>query len=78
MSTATNLKVLIMSQFSDLKTKLQHAMQLIKVEDPTTKTALFPNAVKAVVNAHGRFYGLRSKYHGNGNLRTPMTASVYG
>jgi hypothetical protein len=37
---------------------------------------MFPDALYHVVNAHGRFYGLRSKYDGSGNLRQPMRATL--
>ncbi len=29
-----------------------------------------------IVNAHGKFYGLRSKYDGNGKKRAPLKAKV--
>jgi len=45
-------------KFSDLQAKLNPFLE--------------PEARKAIVNAYGRFYGLRSKYDGRGNLRTPL------
>lgn len=65
------------SKFSDLNVKIQHAQSLQNQVDFTTKIPLYPNAVAAVVNAHAKFYGLRSKYDGRGNLRTPLTAATF-
>ena len=67
-------------KFSDVKAKLQHANYLnslyhtVGQGEGAFQVQTYPNAVKAVVNVHGRFYGLRSKYDGRGNLRTPFKA----
>lgn len=61
-------------KFNNLEAKLQHAKALTAYIDPLTKTCPYPKAMDHVVNAHGKFYGLRSKYDGNGNLRMPIKA----
>jgi hypothetical protein len=62
--------------FNDINAKLQTAKQLESIQHPVSKIPLYPNAISHVINAHGRFYGLRSKYDGNGNLRQPMKATL--
>lgn len=62
-----------MQRFSDIESKVQSAYAMQTV-NPVTKIMQNPNAVNAVINAHGKFYGLRSKYDGRGNLRTPLKA----
>ena len=46
--------------------------------DPHTRAiaidASVNRAQRAVINAHGKFYGLRSKYDGRGNKREPLKA----
>lgn len=61
--------------FSDLTVKMNHAQNFQKMADHLNMP-MFPNALSHVVNAHGRFYGLRSKYDGSGNLRQPMRATL--
>lgn len=67
-------------KFSDVKAKLEHANYLnslyhtVGQGEGAFQVQSYPNAVKAVINAHGRFYGLRSKYDGRGNKRTPFKA----
>lgn len=63
------------TQFSDLTTKLQHAKQLESIVVENIQQ--YPNAINHVVNTHGRFYGLRSKYDGSGKLRQPMKATLH-
>jgi hypothetical protein len=64
------------SKFSDLDAKVKTARSL-QFTDPVTRTVQNGNAVAAVINAHAKFYGLRSKYDGKGNPRTPLTAATY-
>ena len=70
-------KKLITYNFSDLTTKIKHAQDLQQMVNPETKLPLYPEAVNSVINAHGKFYGLRSKYDGRGNLREPVKASIH-
>lgn len=63
-------------RFNDFDLKLHQARQLESIKNPVTQIPLYPNAVNHVINAHGKFYGLRSKYDGNGNLRQPMKATI--
>lgn len=70
-------KKLVTYNFSDLTTKIQHAQTLQQHVDPSTKMPLYPEAVNSVINAHGKFYGLRSKYDGRGNLREPVKGSIH-
>jgi hypothetical protein len=65
------------SKFSDLDAKVKTARSLQSQVDFITKVPLYPNAAAAVINSHAKFYGLRSKYDGRGNLRTPLTAATY-
>lgn len=74
-----NPKTLVTLRFSDLKQKLDLISQQMNAQFyPLTEHAVKLQAVKiaheACINAHGRFYGLRSKYDGRGNLRTPVKA----
>jgi hypothetical protein len=72
--------------FSDLSAKLAdaqnvatlYANQVAVASEPVARAA-FVNATvnkacRTVINAHGKFYGLRSKYDGRGNKREPLTA----
>lgn len=62
-----------MKKFSDLKEKLDLVPQLFDL--PTSdRPQLIANARRRIINAHGKFYGLRSKYDGNGKLREPLKA----
>lgn len=70
-------KKLVTYAFFDLSTKIQHAQSLQNQVDFITKVPLYPEAVNSVINAHGKFYGLRSKYDGRGNLREPVKASIH-
>lgn len=70
-------KKLVTYSFSDLTTKLKHAQDLQQQVDFITKVPLYPNAANSVINAHGKFYGLRSKYDGRGRLREPLKASIH-
>lgn len=70
-------KTLISYNFSDLTTKVKHAQNLQQMVNPETKLPLYPEAVNSVINAHGKFYGLRSKYDGRGNPRDPVKASIH-
>lgn len=63
-------------RFNDLTAKLQTAKLFESMKHPVTQVPLYPHAISHVVNAHGRFYGLRSKYDGNGNPRQPMKATL--
>jgi hypothetical protein len=65
------------SSFADLDFKIKHTQSLQQQVDFTTKVPLYPNAVNSVINAHGKFYGLRSKYDGRGKLREPVKASIH-
>lgn len=64
-------------KFSDLKKKLDTALAqamgpMTHVMHPNGQLEVRNRVRKAVVNAHAKFYGLRSKYDGRGNLREPM------
>lgn len=60
-----------MKKFSDLKAKLDLVPQLFTL--PTSdRPQLIANARRSVINAHGKFYGLRSKYDAGGKLREPL------
>ena len=68
--------------FSDLNAKLVdarnvatlYAQQVALVPNPAFVEATVNKAVRSVINAHGKFYGLRSKYDGRGNKREPFKA----
>ena len=72
--------------FRDLNLKLEdarnaatlYANQTMVTADPHTRAiaidASVNRAQRAVINAHGKFYGLRSKYDGRGNKREPLKA----
>lgn len=55
-----------------------YANQIAVVSNPVARSAFIEatvnKAVRSVVNAHGKFYGLRSKYGGRGNKREPLKA----
>lgn len=74
-----------MIKFSDLQSKIESCISIVsKVNQASilsqlnagVKNPIAPlsekSAMASVINAHGRFYGLRSKYDGNGNKRTPV------
>ncbi len=71
-----------MLQYSDLKAKLKNAINVVtlhmhgNVLDGAHRgaqtQAQINIAQKAIVNQHRKFYGLRSKYDGKGNLRQPL------
>lgn len=55
-----------------------YANQILVTAEPVTRAAgiqaTIDKAVRSVINAHGKFYGLRSKYDGRGNYREPLKA----
>ncbi len=64
-------------KFSDLTAKLalirdKVTLSTQAVLNPGYAQAAINDAQKACINAHGKFYGLRSKYDGRGNLRKPL------
>ena len=70
--------------FSDLDSKLKAAREVATLFAPKTLIKgtdlsihinnVVAKAQKTVINTHGKFYGLRSKYDGKGNLRQSMKA----
>lgn len=72
--------------FRDLDAKLvdarnvatAYAHQILVTSEPYTRAAgieaTINKACRSVINAHGKFYGLRSKYDGRGNKREPLKA----
>lgn len=55
-----------------------YANQVAVVSEPVARAAFVEasinKAIRSVINAHGKFYGLRSKYDGRGNKREPLKA----
>jgi len=79
------MKALTTLKFSDLNAKLQSVSAAISrqflargqlvtgnVSNARSESAAQMQAARHVINAHGKFYGLRSKYDGRGNKREPL------
>ena len=81
------MKALSTLKFSDLNAKLQSVSAAISrqfiargrlvtgnVTADRAEADAQMQAARHVINAHGKFYGLRSKYDGRGNKREPLKA----